>query len=244
MKTAPKNRKEEARESQDFPGRNVAIIPARGGSKGLPRKNILPCHGKPLIAHTIASCLESRHISDTFVSSDDEAILNTAVNYGAKTITRPSHLAEDHCSSESALIHALDELELLNIRPDRIIFLQATSPLRAQGDLDRAIEQFAREKADSLLSVSPSHVFIWKMVNGKPQPINYDIQKRPRRQDMEPEYVENGSFYIIKPETLRSNNNRLGGKISMYIMRQPTVDIDDVTDLRLSEILLSSLRNS
>ncbi len=217
----------------------IAIIPARGGSKGVPRKNIRLLVGKPLIAHSIEDAQESTLVDQVYVSTDDQEIATISAEYGAKIIHRPAELANDTASSESALIHGLQALEAQNINPDLLVFLQCTSPIRTGAEIDQAIAKLKNEQADSLLSVSPSHRFLWEEVNGVVQSINYDYSHRPRRQDMNPQYVENGSIYVFKPWVLKENQNRLGGKISLYIMSEmAAVEIDSLEDFQMIDFLM------
>jgi CMP-N,N'-diacetyllegionaminic acid synthase len=218
----------------------ITIIPARGGSKGIPRKNILSINGKPLISYSIRQSIQFSCADRTIVSTDDQEIATVARNYGAEVVIRPEKLSGDHASSESALIHALDHLRHTeNYEPDLIVFLQCTSPLRKDDDIDKAIVQFHHERADSLLSVSPAHSFLWEQVDGVAESINYDYRNRLRRQDMNPQFRENGSIYIFKPWVLRENNNRLGGKISLYITDHLCVDIDSMLDFEIADFLLT-----
>jgi len=132
---------------------NIAcIIPARGGSKRIPRKNVMEFCGKPLIAWSIEQAKASQYIEDVYVSSDDDEILKVATEYGAIKIKRPRELATDSSLSEPALIHALGNMD----NPDVVVFLQATSPVRGENDIDDAITQFITREVDSLFSVSPS----------------------------------------------------------------------------------------
>ncbi|MBE9166959.1 acylneuraminate cytidylyltransferase family protein [Pleurocapsales cyanobacterium LEGE 06147] len=217
----------------------IAIIPARGGSKGLPRKNIRNLADKPLIAHSILNAKEAKLIDNVYVSTDDREIAKISRDYGAEIIHRPDELAGDIASSESALIHALSEIEKNKIFPDLIVFLQCTSPIRTSADIDNAIEKLQAENADSLLSVSPSHRFLWQEVDGVAKSINYDYRHRPRRQEMIPQYVENGSIYIFKPWVLKKLNNRLGGKISLFLMSEAASwEIDSLLDFEIAESLL------
>lgn len=218
----------------------IAIIPARGGSKGVPGKNIRSLAGLPLIAHSIQDCTESQLVDRVYVSTDDPAIAEVSVQYGAEIIYRPAELAGDTASSESALIHAVNEIEHAGVMPKLIVFLQCTSPLRSGTDIDRAISQLRDENSDSLLSVSPNHRFIWERVDGDATSINYDYRNRKRRQDMNPQYMENGSIYVFKPWVLKELNNRLGGKISLYEMsEEQSWEIDSIADFEYIEFLLS-----
>ncbi|MBD1936514.1 acylneuraminate cytidylyltransferase family protein [Microcoleus sp. FACHB-68] len=220
----------------------LAIIPARGGSKGVSRKNLRPLAGKPLIAHSIMDAKEAKLVNSVYVSTDDPEIAEISRLYGAEVIDRPAELAGDTASSESALLHVLTELEKTGISPELVIFLQCTSPIRTGADIDQAIEQLILENADSLLSVCPSHKFLWEQVNGLAQSINYDYRQRPRRQDMLPQFVENGSLYIFKPWVLKSLGNRLGGQISLFSMsEEASWDIDSMVDFEIAEFLLSKV---
>lgn len=217
----------------------VAFLPARGGSKGIPGKNIRPLAELPLIAHSILFAQSSHLIDRTYVTTDDPEIASVSHRYGASVIQRPAELATDSASSESALLHALEVLEADGIDPELIVFLQCTSPLRSSSDIDRAIQQLREEEADSLLSVSPSHRFLWHRVDGVAKPINYDYRQRKRRQDMNPQYVENGSIYIFKPWVLKELGNRLGGKISLYEMTEDqSWEIDSLADFEYIEFLM------
>jgi N-acylneuraminate cytidylyltransferase len=217
----------------------VAIIPARGGSKGVPRKNIRHLANHPLIAHSILDAKEASLVDRVYVSTDDPEIAAIAKSYQAEIVNRPPELAGDTASSESALIHAISEIEKTGIVPELIVFLQCTSPIRTGTDIDSAIAKLQAENADSLLSVSPSHRFLWKEVKGAAESINYDYRFRPRRQDMEPQYVENGSIYIFKPWVLKEFGNRLGGKIALFAMSEAASwEIDSILDFEIAEFLL------
>ena len=218
----------------------VSIIPARGGSKGIPRKNIRILNGSPLLAYSILDAQAARLVDQVYVTTDEPEIAQVAKDYGAAIIDRPTNLATDTASSESALLHALLTLERSDINPELIVFLQCTSPLRTGADIDRAIEQLQTDQADSLLSVSPNHRFLWEKADGIAKSINYDYQNRQRRQDMNPQYVENGSIYIFKPWVLKDLGNRLGGKISLYVMpEEQSWEIDSLADFEYVEFLLS-----
>ena len=217
----------------------IAIIPARGGSKGLPGKNIKTLASLPLIAHSIINAKKAKLVDQIYVSTDDRQIAKISRKYGAEIIDRPELLANDTASSESALIHAVEQIESTGIEIDLVVFLQCTSPIRTSQDIDNAINKVRTESADSLLSVSPNHRFLWQEVDGIAKSINYDYHRRSRRQDMQPQYVENGSIYIFKPWVLKELNNRLGGKISLFEMSEAASwEIDSLLDFEIAESLL------
>lgn len=206
----------------------IAIIPARGGSKGIPKKNLIDFAGKPLLAWTIEQAITSKLISEVYVSSDSNKILSIARNYGVNSIFRPKELSNDNSSSESALLHAIDQID---DEPDLVVFLQATSPLRKINDIDNAIKKLNEESSDSLLSLIKNQEFIWKETNGVLSPLTYDLNNRCDHRSLKKLYYENGSIYIFKPDILRRYNNRLGGKLSSYYMESwQRADIDNVED--------------
>lgn len=220
-----------------MPVRAVAIIPARGGSKRIPGKNIRTVGGKPLLAHTVLHARAAQSVSKTYVTTDAPEIARVAEEYGASVILRPPELATDVASSESALVHALRHL-----RDDRgeeydlVVFLQCTCPVRRPGDVDGAVSRLVDTGADSLLSVVPVHQFLWGLVDGTPVSTSYDYRHRPRSQELTPQYVENGSIFVFRPWVLTEFGNRLGGRVVMYEMdRYSLVDIDDEVDLELCE---------
>ena len=216
----------------------VAIIPARGGSKGLKEKNIYPVAGKPLLAWSVLQALASASIDKVFVTTDDEAIANVASTYGAEVIVRPPELAGDKASSESAILHAAGVIEKEYAMPiSTIVFLQATSPLRKPGDIDRAVELFLREGADSLISVTRADdLTLWESRAEKWESVNFDYRNRGMRQDRPTQFIENGSIYIFKPETLLAFGNRIGEKLSAYEMEfWQTWEIDTIEEIDLIE---------
>jgi CMP-N,N'-diacetyllegionaminic acid synthase len=221
----------------------VAIIPARGGSKGILNKNIIDFCGKPLIAWTIEQCLYSKYISDVWVTSDSQEILNIAEKYGAKTIKRPDSISGDLASSEAAWMHAIEIIQR-DSKIDLVFAPQVTSPLREIQDIDNAIELFQREKYDSMFSSSiVEDLFFWKKdKEHKLQSVNYDYLNRQRRQDIQEKIIENGSFYIFKSEIIKKYNNRLGGKIGHSQMEFWKVfEIDNLEDVRICSTLMRQL---
>lgn len=219
----------------------LAIIPARGGSKGIPRKNIRLLCGKPLIAHTIEAALNSKHINRVVVSTEDQEIAGIARQYGAEIILRPAELADDSVPTAPVLEHVVGYLEETeDYRADVIVLLQPTSPLRNSHHIDEALAAFFSNKYDSLLSVCSSHAFIWRAGTDEAYPLNYDFRDRPRRQDREPEFRENGAVYIAKYDMLRREHNFLGGKIGFYHMPEDiSIEIDTTFDFWLAEQIMS-----
>lgn len=219
----------------------VAIIPARGGSKGIPRKNLIDFCGMPLLAWSIIQAQKSKDIDTVWVTSDDDEILAVAESYGAIAIRRPEDISSDTATSESAWLHALDVIEARGLKVDAVVAMQATSPLRESSDLDGGLRSFREGGYDSLLSVTEvEDFFTWRVdSNCVAESINYDYRDRKRRQEIDKHYLENGSFYIFHPEQFRSSNNRLGGKVGLFVMgRHKMFQIDNPEDIKLcSEIM-------
>jgi CMP-N,N'-diacetyllegionaminic acid synthase len=189
--------------------------------------------------------LESEYVSHVFVSTDDPAISDVAREFGAEVIDRPEALARDDSSSESALLHALKLIVSTHAEPDRVIFLQATCPIRTGKDIDHALAWFDQKQADSLLSVSPSHAILWEEQDGMAIPVAHDPYKRMRRQDMEAQFRENGSIYVLKPSVLRTFNSRFGERTVLFKMREEDgLDIDSEADLERAERALINRRLS
>lgn len=218
----------------------LAIIPARGGSKGIPHKNLLSLAGRPLLGYTIEHAQKSHSVSRVVVSTDCREIGAFVTSNGAEVIWRPAEISGDCASSESALVHVIQELEQVEgYVPDLIVFLQATSPLRRAHHIDEAISQLDREGTDSLFSAFYNKGFLWRETDQGPVPLNYDLRKRPRRQEASEPLVENGSIYLMKPWVITQLGCRLGGRISVY--RMPPIDsleLDDPDDVPLIECLL------
>lgn len=217
----------------------LAIIPARGGSKGIPRKNMKSLLGKPLIWYSIQAAKQSQFIDTVVVSSDDKEILQFAQSEGVRAIKRPDELATDAAATEPALLHVVEELKKEGDVPDLIVLLQPTSPHRSADDVDGAIQTLLNNNADSLLSVVPNHSFLWQKGPDGMSLVNYDYRKRPRRQDMIPQFRENGSIYVTKTDILVNDKNRLGGKITIFVMDEAKgFEIDSEFDFKLLEFLI------
>jgi CMP-N,N'-diacetyllegionaminic acid synthase len=193
----------------------VAIILARGGSKGIPKKNILHFAGHPLVAWSILQAKIASNIDEVYVSSDSEEILKIADKYGAKTIRRPKEFATDSAKSEDAIIHTLNVLE---DEYEIVIMLEPTAPLRSPEDLSNAVQMFRSKNWDSCFSGATLQDFlIWKKdINGDLISVNYDFKNQGPRQMREPDYVENGAIYMFKPKIIIEEKNRFGGKIGIF----------------------------
>lgn len=212
----------------------LAIIPARGGSKGLPKKNIIDLAGKPLIAWTIDASLQSKYITKTIVSSDSDEILEIAKEYGADILKRPDKFATDTASSEMVVKHAL---ESLNMQFDYVILLQPTSPLRDKNDIDGAFEKLFTLEATALISVCEFDNKILKAFkenkDGYLEGISNNKFPFMRRQDLPKTYMSNGAIYIIEVGEFLKNNSFFNDKTISYIMdAMKSLDIDTKEDLR------------
>jgi N-acylneuraminate cytidylyltransferase len=221
----------------------VAIILARGGSKGIPRKNIIDFCGKPLIVWTIEQVQQARGIDSIWVSSDSEEILSVGRSCGVESIHRPTEISGDSATSESGWLHALGIIENKVGRVDIVLAPQATSPLRESQDIERGLSDFQEHKCDSMFSCSVAEdLLFWeKMSDGMMRSVNYDYKNRRRRQDIPKQYIENGSFYVFKSEVLRKYNNRFGGKIGMTEMEfWKMFEIDSMEDFKMCEALMKA----
>jgi YrbI family 3-deoxy-D-manno-octulosonate 8-phosphate phosphatase len=218
----------------------IAIIPARGGSKGIPKKNIKPLNGKPLISYVIEAAEKSKFIKSVYVSTDDVEIAEISRRLGAGIIERPAEISGDTASSESALIHGLEYLkENEGKEPEFLVFLQCTSPLTVTEDIDNTIKALLENKADTALTVTPFHYFIWKEENGNLVGVNHDKRIRPRRQDREQQYLETGSVYVMKAGDFLKYKHRFFGKTVYHVIPgERTLEIDEQFDLDVADIRL------
>ena len=223
----------------------VAIIPARGGSKGIPNKNIIDFCGAPLISWSIKQALNSDLVSSVWVTSDSQEILDISKKYGADIIPRPRKISGDFASSESAWIHALVEIQKLQ-KVDLIVGLQATSPIRGINDINLALKKYIDNCFDSLFSVVEiEDFFMWSIdkKNNTTNSINYDYKNRKRRQDIEKKYLENGSIYVFDPKMLLDTKNRIHGNIGLHIMEKYKMfQIDTYEDIELCESIMKSYK--
>lgn len=220
----------------------LALIPARGGSKGLPGKNIRPLKGRPLIGWSIEAARASRYVSRIVVSSDDEEILAVARDQGAETpFRRPASLAGDATPGMDVVLHALDQLAGF----EWVVLLQPTSPLRLAADIDAAIEQCLKTNAPACVSVCEAPASPWWMfeVGAECRMRSFlPAEQRPvRRQDLPDLYALNGAVYVAKTEWLRMSLSFLTEETVAYVMPPArSVDIDTLFDFQLAECLLGN----
>lgn len=223
----------------------LAIIPARGGSKGIPGKNLKPVGGVPLIVHTIRAAKGARHVQRVLVSTDSPEIAAVAAAHGAEAIARPPEISGDRASSEAALLHVLAELQRTeSCQPDYIVFLQCTSPLTTAGDIDGTIEELLRRGADTALAVAPAHHFLWRHDEaGNAVGVNHDKSVRLLRQQRTPEYIETGAVYVLKTAGFLAARHRFFGQTAFHVTpRNRCMEIDEPDDLFMAEALLLQAR--
>jgi YrbI family 3-deoxy-D-manno-octulosonate 8-phosphate phosphatase len=219
----------------------LAIIPARGGSKGIPRKNVVELAGRPLVAHTIATARAAASVDRVVVSTDDDEITPVSRRFGAEVVRRPADISGDEASSEQALLHVLDHLEREEgYEADLVVFLQCTAPLTAPEDVDGTVRALVDAGADSALAVTPFHYFVWRRgEDGGAVGINHDPRERLLRQQREPEYRETGAVYVMRAAGFRKANHRFFGRTVMYVMPgERCLEIDEPADLVVAEVRL------
>ena len=223
----------------------LSIIPARGGSKGLPGKNVRPLGGIPLICHTIRAALTAESVSRVIVTTDDEEIAAVARECGAEVpFLRPSDLAADNSMVMDAYLHTVDTIA--NETSEMIgsfVALLPTVPLRLPGDIDGAIEIFERHNADSVISVTepPVPIHWYRKINSEGILCDYlpEFNATKNRQELEQSYVPNGAIYVFRTEVLRTTRQYYTEKTYPYIMpRERSADIDEILDFEWAEFLL------
>ena len=220
----------------------IAVIPARGGSVGLPGKNIRPFNGIPLVGRTVLAAIGSKYISDVYISSDSTEILEVGARYGARGIRRPDELSGSKASSESALIHALRHVaEADETMPDVIVFLQCTSPFTTSAHIDDIVRELIAQNAASAFAAIEDHGFIWQVADdGSAVGITHDETKPRRlRQDMTTRYRETGAVYAMRvPEFLQAEA-RFCGRTILVPVDMPPVEIDTPEDITRAEELMA-----
>ncbi len=219
----------------------LGIIPARGGSKGVPRKNVRYVCGKPLIGWTIEAALEADCVDRVMVSTDDPEIDEVSRDFGAETIQRPIEISGDRASSESALLHVLRQLQAEeDFTPQVTVFLQCTAPLMLPEDIDGTVQTLLNSEADTALAVTDFHYFLWeRTTDGDARGINHDKSVRLLRQEQRPQFVETGAVYAMDTEGFLQHEHRFFGKTVLYrIPGERRWEIDEPVDMEIAEVML------
>ncbi|MEU3187003.1 acylneuraminate cytidylyltransferase [Streptomyces sp. NPDC006923] len=223
----------------------LAVIPARGGSKGVPAKNLAAVGGVPLVVRAVRACQAARLVTDVVVSTDDAAIADAARSAGAEVVLRPAAIAGDTATSEAAVLHAMDAYSAMRGRTaDVVLLVQCTSPFITAEDVDGVAGSVAEDGADTALTVAPTHGFIWRQDGpaavGGPDGygVNHDKSNRPRRQDRPQEYLETGAAYAMRAEGFREAGHRFFGRTALVPTDPARVlEIDDPHDLARARAL-------
>lgn len=213
----------------------VAIIPARGGSKGIPGKNLRRVGGVPLVVRSVRAALAASGIDRVIVTTDDQQTAEAARAAGADIVERPAGLAGDGASSESALLHALDQLPE---QPEIVVLLQPTSPFIDPADLDGAVAGVRAGGWDVLFSAVPTHAFLWRNGPDGASGVNHDASVRPMRQEREPHYRETGAFYVLRAEGFRTAGYRFFGRTAPFLVdERGSIEIDTPGELEAADAL-------
>lgn len=211
----------------------IALIPARGGSKRILRKNIKKLNNVPLIAYVIESALKS-DIDEVWVSTEDEEIKKISQRYGALVLDRPVELATDNSTTEVVIEHFLD-----NISCDILIIIEPPHPLISSADINEALAKFIKIQCDSMVTLERKKLFLWETVDNElAKPINFDPVNRPRMQNFEGVFLDTVGMWITTVEAFNKSKCRVSGKIGYYIAPHVSIDIDDEMDFKIAEVLI------
>lgn len=219
----------------------ASIILARGGSKGVPNKNKRDFCGKPLISWTIEQCIDGGIDKDNiFVSSDSHDILEIGHEYGVGSILRTPEVSDDGATSEVSWIYSINYLRKLGFNYDWIFAPQVTSPMREPSDIKNGLLMAESGEYDSLFAATKTdQCSLWKRSKDGLESIGYDYKNRKRRQDNDIQYIENGSFYMFKPDSIKKFNNRMYGNIGIVEMDQwKSFEIDSIDDFKLCSLIM------
>lgn len=218
----------------------LALIPARGGSKGVPRKNVRPVAGKPLIAHTILQAIEAGGVDEVIVSSDDEEILAIAEAHGAVPLRRPDHLAGDESPVIESIVHAMDE----HGPYDAVVLLQPTSPLRLPSDITAAVSLFLQtgQPVCSVFRVEDGHpARMYRMEDddgrARLRPLMPELA-RHRRQDLPPVYLRNGALYVFGPRQIEEGRIITDDMLAYVMDSDSSINVDTELDLRVLKLVM------
>ena len=221
----------------------VAIIPARGGSKGIPLKNLQKIAGKSILARAIETAHATKGIDLVIVSTDHDGIAAEAERFGATVIRRPAEISGDTATSESALIYTLQQLQKLRGQQfDLTVFIQATSPFINPQNIDNAIARVAAEAADVVFSAVEDHSFLWTLDEAQQAiAVGHDKSFRPRRQDRKKHYNETGAFYVMRTAGLLESEHRFFGRVEIEeVPEEDAREIDSLNDLTVLRALAST----
>jgi len=217
----------------------IGIIPARGGSKSIPKKNIKQLNGKLLVYYTIDSARSSNALDKIVVSTDDKEIANVSKKYGVDVMMRPKELATEHSPTEDALIHVLDVLkEKESYEPTIVLTLEPTSPLRREETIRGCIDLYRNTDADSVITVVETRTCFGQLINGK---FKFLFKNQPRRrQDRESLFKESSTVYLTEVKILREKRLVLGDNLYGYVVSSAeAIDINDPWDFDIAEIMMN-----
>lgn len=218
----------------------LAVIPARGGSRAIPLKNIRPLAGKPLLAYTIEAAKQSRYLDRCVVSTDHDHIANVAAGYGVEVIRRPSEYATDEAPTELALLHAVEMMKASGYRPDFVVTLEPTSPFRTARLIDRCIElAIGHADADCVMTVTETRKCYGRLLEGR---FEYLFPDQPRRrQDRTPLYEESSTVYVTRTSALERDRSVIGHVRYGVVVENPreAIDINEPMDLLIAEATLA-----
>ncbi|MAQ84573.1 MAG: transferase [Maritimibacter sp.] len=218
-------------------GSTAAVILARGGSKGVPGKNLRKVGGVSLVGRSVRAARAAVSVdAGVWVSTDDAAIAAEARLHGAGVIDRPAEIAGDTATSEAGWLHAMDEIRARHPGLSRLVLLQCTSPFTTAGDIEAVLYAQADQGADCALSVVPDHGFLWRRdENGFARGTNHDeTQQRQRRQDLDPVFRESGAIYTVNTDAFERVGRRFCGSVAMCEVDHPPFEIDSADDLALA----------
>jgi YrbI family 3-deoxy-D-manno-octulosonate 8-phosphate phosphatase len=213
----------------------VAIIPARGGSKGVPGKNLRRVAGRSLVARAVDAARAAASIDRVFVSTDDPEIARQALSAGAEVIDRPAAIAGDTASSEAAVLHALDTL---TERCEIVILVQATSPFIDPADLDAAVLRVSSGREDVVFAAAETHAFLWRRASDGAEGVNHDASVRPRRQDRDAQFQETGAFYVMRAAGFVESGHRFFGRVGIHeVDPAGSLEIDTARELEIARLI-------
>ncbi|MEV6005355.1 acylneuraminate cytidylyltransferase [Streptomyces sp. NPDC051976] len=219
-------------------GQVLAVIPARGGSKGVPGKNLAPVGGIPLVARAIRACTGAHRVSAVVVSTDDPAIAEVARSAGAEVVLRPVAIAGDTATSEAAVLHAMDaHAAMTGTGADVVLLVQCTSPFLTAAEIDDVVAAVTEGGADTAHTVTPFHGFVWRDEDSG-YGVNHDKATRPRRQDRPQDLLETGAAYAMRADGFRAAGHRFFGRTAL-VRTDPArvLEIDDPADLARARAL-------